>query len=113
MATSPEREKPRVPKEVTEHPVEISPEVEKAGATVTPSQVTAQVTDDQGKQLVQAPATQIVTIQIPAAQGQLEDWSHGSPSNSLTWYAAYWLRMVKKAMLYGWNIVQGKGSTNA
>lgn len=109
MGVSPESEKPQTSEAVTEHEIDISPEVEKAGATTTPSQVTAQVADTQGKQLIQAPATQVVTIQLPVGQDQLEDWSHGSPKNSLTWFATFWLRMIKKGMLYGWNVVTNKG----
>ncbi len=108
MGVSPESEKPQISEAVTEHQVDISSEVEKAGATVTSSQVTAQVADAQGKQLIQTPATQVVTIQIPVAQDQLEDWSHGSPKNSLTWFASFWLRMIKKGMLYGWDVVTRK-----
>lgn len=106
MAAS-EIERPQPPEGVTERPVEIPPEVERTGAKPTPSQVTAQVADDQGKQLIQSPATQVVTIQIPAAQAQLEDWSHGSPANSLTWFATFWLRLIKKALHFGWRVVTG------
>ncbi|MCH7640719.1 hypothetical protein IID22_00760 [Patescibacteria group bacterium] len=104
---APETERPRPPEDLTEHPVELPPEVERTGAKVTRDQVTAQVTDDQGKQLIQSPATQVVTIQIPAAQAQLEDWSHGSPANSLTWFATFWLRLIKKALHFGWRVVTG------
>ena len=110
MAGFPEKEKPPVPpvpEDVTERPVELPTEVESTGAKVTRAQVTVQVTDDQGKQLIQSPATQVVTIQIPAAQAQLEDWSHGSPANSLTWFATFWLRLIKKAMYFGWKVVTG------
>lgn len=109
MAESKEREKPLVP-EVEQRPEdmpEVSRELEKAGVRTTKSQFTAQVTDDQGKQLTQSPATQVVTIQIPAAQAQLEDWSHGSPANSLTWFATFWLRLIKKALHFGWRVVTG------
>ncbi len=110
MAVTPEREpKPAVPEEVTERPVEVPPEVERAGAQAVPTQFTAQVTDDAGQQLIQAPATQVITIQIPAAQSQLEDWSHGSPADSLTWFALFWLRMIKKALHFGWRIITGGG----
>jgi hypothetical protein len=112
MAVSPEREKPPVPEGVEkrlEEVPEVSPDLEKAGVQVRQTQVTAQVTDDQGRQLIQAPATQVVTIQIPAPQAQLADWSHGSPASSLTWLATFWLRMIKKALHFGWRIVTKGG----
>lgn len=107
MAVSPEREKPPVPEEVQERLTEVPPEVERAGARPVPSQVTAQVTDDTGQQLIQTPATQAITIQIPAPQNQLADWSHGSPSSSLTWFATFWLRIIKKALHFGWRVITG------
>ena len=114
MAVSPEREKPPVPEGVEERPEgvpEVPTELEKVGVKPTPSQVTAQVTDDKGRQLIQAPATQVVTIQIPAPQAQLADWSKGSPSASLTWFAAFWIRMVKKALHFGWRVVTKGGAS--
>lgn len=90
--------------EVVETP-EIPPHIEQAGVSVRPTQFTAQVTDDNGTPLVQSPATQVITITIPATQKQLEDWSKGSPVESLTWFAFYWLRMIKKALHFGWKII--------
>lgn len=111
MAATPEIEKPSIPEEVVERDEipEISPELQKAGVQPRVQQVTAQVTDDQGRQLIQTPATQVVTIQIPAPQAQLADWSHGSPSSSLTWFAFFWLRMIKKALHFGWRIITRRG----
>lgn len=107
MAQTPEREKPKVPEGVVEHPetVEIPPHIEKGGVAPSATHVTAQVSDDSGQPLIQTPASQKVTIQVPAAQDQLEDWSHGAPSSSLTWFAAFWLRLIKKALRFGWKVV--------
>lgn len=92
--------------------VEIPPEVERAtGAVATKTQVTAQVTDDTGAPLIQTPPTQVVTIQIPASPIQLADWSKGSPSQSLTWFATFWLRIIKKAFHFGWRVITKGGST--
>lgn len=106
MAVSLERERPPVPEGVQERVTEIPPEVERAGGQRVPTQVTAQVTDDKGQPLIQAPATQTVTVQIPASQSQLDDWSHGSPTSSLTWFATFWLRLIKKALHFGWKIIR-------
>lgn len=100
---------PKVPEGVKQREEEMpepTPELQEMGVTSVPTQVTAQVVDDTtGKPLIQTPATQVVTITIPASQQQLDDWSKGSPSESLTWYAFFWLRLIKKAIHFGWRIV--------
>lgn len=95
---------------VVEMPEEFPSAIEKAvpGAQAVKTQFTAQVTDDTGVQLIQSPATQAVTITIPATAQQLDDWSHGAADESLTWLAAFWLRIIKKALHFGWKVVTGQ-----
>lgn len=118
MTSAPEIEKPvgqpqeGVVKEIPETP-EIPIDPQEQGATPTPTQITTQVADDAGKPLIQTPATQVVTITIPTSQQQLADWSKGSPNNSLTWFAFFWLRMIKKAIHYGWRIITKGGIPSA
>ena len=96
--------------EVPETP-ESTPEMEEAGVTIVPPQVTAQVTDDDsGQPLIQTPATKTVTVQIPTDPAKLDDWAKGSPANALTWFATFWLRMIKKAMHFGWKIIKREGA---
>jgi len=101
-------------KEIPESP-EPSPSLQEIGVTAVPSQFTTVVTDDTtGLPLTQSPSTQTVTITIPASPAQLDDWSKGSPSSSLTWLATFWLRMVKKGLHFGWKVLTQKGeSVNA
>lgn len=110
MAVNPEREEVRTPpqevKEVIETP-EIPEHIEKAGVRPRDDQFKAQVTDDSGQQLIQTPSTRQVSITIPAPQSQLQDWAKGSPSDALTWFASFWLRMIKKAARFGWKVVRG------
>lgn len=82
-------------------------EVEAGGVRATPTQITAQVIDDTGKPMMQSPATQKITVTLPASTEQLTVWSKGSPSEALTWLAGFWLRLVKKAALFGWNVITG------
>jgi hypothetical protein len=118
MTSTPEIEKPQIQpqegvvKEIPEMP-ETSSRMQEQGIVSTPTQVTAQVSDDAGNPLIQSPATQVVTITIPTTQQQLADWSKGSPSDSLTWFAGFWLRMVKKAIRYGWRVISKGGQVNA
>lgn len=89
-------------------------EVEAAtGVKVTPTQITAQVTDDSGKPMMQSAATSTITVTLPASTQQLTLWSQGSPSEALTWLAGFWLRLVKKAAHFGWNVVTGGGVSRA
>lgn len=75
--------------------------------TPIPSQFTAQVTDDKGQNIVSSPATKTVTIRVPTDQGTLVSVSKGSAEESKTWWGAYWLRMIKKALHFGWQIITG------
>jgi hypothetical protein len=113
MVVTPEREPqtPPAPESVVKQPETfVVPERIQDVAQATPqTQVTAQVTDDAGQKLIQTPATQQVTIQVPADPVQLDDWSKGSPFDTLTWFATFWLRMIKKAAHFGWRVVTGKG----
>lgn len=108
MSNSPESQpRANTSEAVSEHPETVAiPEcIERSGVRQTPVNFTASVQDDSGRQLINAPQAQNITIQIPANQTQLETWAKGSSENSLTWYGLFWLRLIKKAILYGWNVV--------
>src|SRR5512143_3485795 len=96
--------KPETPAPQAEPPKEI-PSVEEHGATVAPGNVAAQVVQSNAQMTPQAPVQQVVTITVPATTQQLDDWSKGSPDNSLTWLAFYWIRMIKKAFFHGYNVI--------
>ncbi|MGD8744514.1 MAG: hypothetical protein PVJ52_02885 [Candidatus Woesebacteria bacterium] len=113
MATTPERKEGKG-EWVRERPTEVAvPEhiEKKEGVQPRPSQFKAQVTDDSGQHLIHAPKTKTVTITLPADQGQLQNWSKGSPVESLTWFARFWLRMAKKALHFGWKSVSQKAKS--
>ena len=106
MGLFPERE--TTPK-TEERPEEISPLTIERKEVVTPipTQFTKQVKSDGRQPIIQSPATQKVSIQIPSDQTQLTPLSKGSISDSITWFAAFWIRMIKKAIHFGWRIVFG------
>ena len=107
-----------VPKDIETRAEELPEEVE-AIERVSRTQVQASAkmpTDDIGKVLTQTPPTQTATVTIPASPQQLTDWSKGSPTSALTWLAYFWLRIIKKALHFGWRIVErmkGGGEINA
>ncbi len=96
--------------------LEIPPELERGGhAQPVPSQFKAQVSDDSGKPLIQTPQNQTITIQVPATQSQLEEWSKGNPENAITWFAVFWIRLIKKGLHFSWRMIKkitGSGGGN-
>lgn len=103
-----EREKAQVPEGVTVRPESPPVEIERVGAVIRPSQPTPVTPQDAN---VASSATQTIpTLQTPADTTTLTGWSKGSIINSLTWFALFWLRMIKKAIHFGWKIV---GKSNA
>lgn len=108
MSLFPEREP--VPGGVEETPEEISPLTIERKEVVTPmpSQFTAQVKSDSGQPLIQTPQTQPVTITLPKSQVVLAEEAKGSTDDASTWWGAFWIRMIKKAIYFGWSIITGQ-----
>lgn len=87
--------------------VSIPSEVEKKEKVSSrQSQFKAQVYDDSGKPLIATPQTKTVTVQLPADQKTLATLSKGKVSESISWLATFWLRMVKKAAHFGWRVLK-------
>jgi hypothetical protein len=102
MPIFPEREK-----NVIETPEEASALTIERKEVVTPVPVTfqKQVKTDSERLLIEtSPISGKIKITIPKSQVELEGLSKGSISDSITWFAAFWIRMIKKAIYYGYNI---------
>ncbi len=82
------------------------------GVQVVQKNFNAQIKDDHGTPLIQTPPTRVITVQPPEVSDELENWAKGSAESSKTWLGAFWLRIIKKAQLFGWKIL-GKEKTNA
>lgn len=105
MPIFPEREK-----SVIETPEEASALTIERKEVVTPVPVIfrKQVKTDSGKPLIEtSPTSGKIKITIPKSQVELETLSKGSVSDSITWFAAFWIRMIKKAIHFGWELVGG------
>ena len=117
MPDTPERVAEVVPKpeSVIERPEQmVVPERIQDIAKPTSTQMTSQVTDDAGQPLTQSSDdTQTPTIQIPADPQQLSDLTKGLPTDAVTWFATFWVRMLKKALHFGWKIVKKEGGTQS
>lgn len=110
MAATPETLKPQVPEtpQVTEYQEEfIIPEKlqQSTGVQFQQKNFKAQVKDNSGKPLIQTPPTQVITITPPSDQGTLTQQAKGSKSLSITWLSSFWLRIIKKALHFGWKII--------
>ncbi|MBI3443497.1 hypothetical protein HY008_02415 [Candidatus Woesebacteria bacterium] len=113
MAAIPELEKPQA-QEIGETalPSE-APSPHEQGVTQPPKQAQQQVQEDttQTVQVSDQPAAHGPAMQVPADdQTTLTTLSKGPTENSITWYATFWLRMIKKAIHYGWRVVFRHGS---
>lgn len=109
MPISPEK-KLRTPIKERAEEFELPPQLEDIGIETVETVVKARV-KDRGRHLIQTPATKTVTIRLPADQVSLTSWAKGSASKSLTWLAAFWLRMIKKATHFSWRIIRRKGES--
>lgn len=110
MALSPEVKKDLPVTEIPQDFSEVSPLVENKstpGVTSTPTQFKAQVTDDNGKPIITTPQTQVITVQIPADPTVLAQVAKGSTDDSKTWWAAWFLRLIKRALHFGWKVATG------
>lgn len=84
--------------------VELLEKIKKASAPSPQADDTQNQTKPQDDQ--NQPA---VTIVVPASTTQLDDWAKGDPQESLTWIAVYWLRLIKKALHFGWRVLTKGG----
>ncbi|MCS7092573.1 MAG: hypothetical protein NZM26_04445 [Patescibacteria group bacterium] len=52
-------------------------------------------------------------ITVPFSQSALANAAHGDASNSMTWLAHFWERVIKKALKKGWHIIFGTSSDSS
>ena len=106
MGLLPERE-PR--KNPYENPSEASPlNIErKEVVTPVPTQFKAQVTDSQGNPIISTPQTTKADIVIPEVNKETLEAKikGGDTEDASVWSAGYWLRLFKKAVYFGWNVL--------
>jgi hypothetical protein len=105
MALTPEKIENESEIDFRPEQMEIPPHIESGGVSATQKTFTQTVSDDSGKVLVQSPQVKAVSIQLPSDVDTLKVWAKGSPLQSITWFARFWLRLLKKAILYGWQVI--------
>ena len=112
MAATPETLRPEVP-QVTERQEEfIVPEnLQSTGVQMVQKNFKAQVKDNKGNPVIQTPPTQVITtVQPPSDTVTLTQQAKGDTTSGATWLAAFWLRIIKKALHFGWRVVSGSES---
>lgn len=106
MGILPEREPA---KNKFENPEEISAlNIErKEVITPVPTQFKAKVTDDKGQNLTQSTDDTKYKIVIPQKNEEQmnEEIKKGDKEDAKIWSIAYWLRIFKKAVFFGWKVV--------
>lgn len=110
MAATPETLRPEAP-QVSERQEEfIVPEtLQSSGVKVVQKNFKAQVKDNKGQPVIQTPPAQVITtVQPPMDTQTLIQTAKGDTASSSTWLAAFWLRVIKKALHFGWQIIGGK-----
>jgi hypothetical protein len=109
MAATPEIPRSEVP-QIQERAEEFPETIQQIqGAKVVQKTFKAQVKDDSGKPIIQTPPTQVITtVQPPVDTQTLTQQSKGDTTSSTTWLAMFWLRVIKKALHFGWKIIGGQ-----
>jgi hypothetical protein len=114
MAATPETLRPEATdvSQIQERQEEfIVPEtLQASGVQVVQKNFKAQISDDKGNSVIQTPPTQVITVQTPSDVQSLTQQSKGDTTDAITWFAAFWLRIIKKAAYFGWQIV-GRNNT--
>ncbi len=106
MAATPETPRPEVAQIQERQEEFVVPEnLQSSGIKVVQKTFNSQVQDDKGQPVIKTPATQVITITPPYNQTTLTTQTKGSVSSSLTWLSAFWIRVIKKALHFGWKIV--------
>jgi len=105
--TTPEVPKNQIPEvQVIPEAPQIPESLEKGApqAQTTP-QAFPQVADDKG--LIQTPENQEVVVKIPKNQETLKDLAKGSTDDASTWWGAYFIRAILKAIHFGKRVIFG------
>lgn len=108
MAATPETLKPEA--QIQERAEEfVVPETlqQSTGIQGKPKNFTAQVKNDKGQPIIQTPPTKVITVSPPAAGPVLVKWGKGPINLSLSWLGLFWVRILKKAAHFGWQVVRG------
>lgn len=106
MAATPEIPRPEAP-QMQERQEEfiVNENLQSSGVKVVQKNFKSQVANNSGQPVIKTPPTQVISVTPPGDDATLLTQSKGDTSSSLTWLASFWLRVIKKALHFGWQIV--------
>lgn len=106
MAATPEIPRPEAPKVQERQEEFVVPETlqQSTGMKVVQKNFSAQVKGDKGQTLIQTPPTQVISVSPPANQVTLAIWAKGPIASSVSWLGMFWIRIIKKALHFGWKV---------
>ena len=109
MAATPEIVRGEIPAVQERSEEFVVPETlqQQTGVKVVQKNFKAQVKSDTGTPLIQTPPAQVIAVTPPTNQTVLATWAKGDITSSLTWLGAFWLRVIKKAIHFGWKVMGG------
>lgn len=111
MTSTPERieSQPQASEQIKPPEPEVPVEVERVpGITPPPTQQVVTTTQTQPLQAQPQDQTQSqVVVQVSKTDEELEKMSKGNSEESSTWLGVFLMRMVKKAIHFGWQIIRG------
>jgi len=114
MAASPETLNPESQiKEInTNAEFVVDETLKSAGVQTVQKDFKSQIRNDSGKPIIQTPPTQVISVSPPADSTALGQMAGGNTSNASTWYAKFWLRILQKALHFGWRIIGNGQNAN-
>lgn len=108
MAQTPEIKEGEAKPDISERPE--APDVssiqkEGIAATSLPHEIETDGLGSQGQATIAGPAAQSGAVYVPLSQASLVSKAKGKIVSASTWLAAFWIRMIKKAIILGKRII--------
>lgn len=100
---NPESE-PKIPYKESTEKFEV-PESLKDEIKAVSDEFVAKIEDKKGRSIVEIPETKKIKIEIPGSESTFRTQEKGSILKSLTWRAKVFLRKIKQALHFGWELI--------
>lgn len=94
--------------EVRKEDFSLSPSLRKSGLVSPQKEFKTPIKDENGNLLLGAPAHFARELLLPASRVNLLSWSKGSLKDSLTWFANFWLKIIKVAQHFNFAVQEGR-----
>lgn len=105
MPMGPEVQNPQITEIDNNAEFVVDETLQNTGVQTVQKNFKSQIADDKGQPVIQTPTTKVITVSPPSDSTTLGQQAKGDTTNSLTWFAAFWIRILKKALHFGWKII--------